>query len=580
LPSRALLLAVFLTAVAAAAFARTSGAQNPSVRNPATAADSVRILRRVKAAQVLFESRRRFQAPLHYRDADGYCERIGRFCARRSAGAFSDIPDEPAATTRERQKLLATLAVAAASLPGDSWTTGQRVRYLLEAGNDSSALTLARSCATDAWWCDALQGLTFHVQGHFVQAEQAFAHALAEMPRQMQCDWTDLSVLLEGTELDSYRKLDCDARQRANTRIWWLSDPLLMTPGNERRTAHYARLTWARVEKDGANGFGIAWGDDMRELIVRYGWAERWTVLPSTMTVYTDRLYVAHEREPNFHFFPGLSYELPLEAFGDSAWNLADDRPHESYAPEEITAFERLEPQISRFRRGDSTLIVAAFDVSGDSLLSSPPIRSALIIAPDDTTRFSIAVLDSAARRDVISIVTVTRPMLVGLELLSPDRHTAARWRSELSPIKFDSTAPALSDLLLFDATDSLAAGLNGAMATALGTRIVPQDKKIGVYWETYGSSPKDSALAITLSVLPLSPGILTRAMQALGIVHRREPVNIRWTESATGGATAAQSMLFDLSQVPRGRYELRLEVGSPAPASAVARATRVVEVR
>jgi hypothetical protein len=318
----------------------------------------------------------------------------------------------------------------------------------------------------------------------------------------------------------------------------------------------------------------------MRELIIRYGWAERWTVLPSAISAYTERLYVAHEREPNFHFFPALSYELPLGAYGDSAWNLADDRPHESYAPEEITAFEPLEPQVSRFRRGDSTLVVAAFDVSSDSLLSAAPVRSALIIAPDDTARFSLAVIDSAATRDVISIVTVTRPMLVGLELLTPDRHTAGRWRSALTPIMFDSTVPALSDLLLFDATDSLATDLNGAMATALGTRFLSQDRKVGVYWETYGSSRKDSALSITLSVVPLSTGFLTRAMQALGIVHRREPVNIRWTESGTGGVTAAQSMVFDLSKVPRGRYELRLEVGNPALPAAVARATRVVEVR
>jgi len=562
--------------------ARTSGAQTAATTKAVTAADSLRILKRAKSAQVQFESRRRFQAPLHYRDTDGHCEPIGRFCVRHTGEALSDIPSEPAATTRERQKLLATLATAAARLPSDSWITGQRVRYFVEEGDDSAAIAVAASCAAESWWCDALRGLALHANGSLVRAQQAFDRSLAGMPQLMRCDWTDLSVLLEGKALDSYRKLDCDTRQKANTRIWWLSDPLFVTPGNERRTAHYARLTWARIEKDGSNGFGMAWGDDMQEIIVRYGWAEKWTVLPSTTMLYSERSYVAHEREPNFHFFPAFSYDRPLDAFGDSAWDLSDDRPHESYAPEEITRIERLEPQVARFRRGDSTLIIAAFDVSGDTAWSSPVMRSALVIAPDDTARFSIAVLDSAARRDALSIVTATRPMLVGLELLSPDRHTAARWRSALRPITIESTAPVLSDLLLFDATDSLATDLNGAMATALGTRFVPQDKKIGVYWETYGSSPKDSALAISLSLVPLSPGLLTRAIQALGIGRRREPVNIRWTESAIGGgsAIAAQSMLFDLSQAPHGKYELRLEVGNPGLPSTVARATRVIEIR
>ena len=558
-----------------------AAAQTTATTKAVSPADSVRILKRAKAAQVRFEARRRFLAPFNYHDTDGPCEHIGRFCVRHTGEALSDIPSEPAATARERQKFLSSLAAAASGLPADSWITGQRIRYLIEAGDDSAALAVAASCTADVWWCDALRGLALHADGNFAHAEQAFTRSLAEMPRRTRCDWTDLSLLLEDEALDSYRKLDCDVRQKANTRIWWLSDPLFITPGNERRTAHYARLTWARIEKDGANGFGMPWGDDMQEIIVRYGWAEKWTVLPPTTTalIYSQPSYVAHEREPNFHFVPAVSYDGPLDAIGDSAWNLADDRPHESYAPEEITAFERIEPQISRFRRADSTLIVAAFDVGADSLLSAAPVRSALVIAPDDTTRFSIAVLDSAAKRDVISIATVARPILLGLELLSPDRHTAARWRSALSPITVDSTAPSLSDLLLFDVTDSLATDLTGALMTAIGTPALSHDKKIGVYWETYGSSPKDSALAITLSIIPLSSGLLTRAMQALGIVHRREPVNIRWAQSAAGAAIAAQSMLLDLSQVPRGRYELRLEVGNPA-SPAVARATRLVEVR
>src|SRR5918995_180148 len=58
--------------------------------------------------------------------------------------------------------------------------------------------------------------------------------------------------------------------------IGWLADPLYSLPGNDLRTEHYARHTMALLLQDASNPYGIVWGDDMRELLIRFGWPAHW----------------------------------------------------------------------------------------------------------------------------------------------------------------------------------------------------------------------------------------------------------------------------------------------------------------
>ena len=538
----------------------------------ASQTDSARILRAARAAQARFESRRRFLAPQTTIGFTGSCRTIGRFCRRASGVAFREIPDEPAGTTRARNDLLNVLRDAQRKIPGDGWVAGQRVRYLIEGGSDSAAAEAAGRCASEKWLCDALIGLAAHAANRFVAAEQAFARSLAEMPRDKRCAWTNLAQLLDGSALDAYKKLDCDGRQAPNRRIWWLADPLFSTPGNERRTEHFARETWAEIERGGTNGFGMKWAPDMTEMIVRFGWAEKWTQQLQSGIGVGGQSYVAHEREPDFHFLSQLPHTAPLAAFTDSAWSIADEDAGEGYAPRYLDAFVSIQPQLARFKRGDSTLIVAAFDVTGDTAWRYAGVRPALVIAPSDTSRFLIARFDSSARQSALWITAPSAVSLAGVELLSLDGKTAGRWRGSVTPLATDSTRSNISDILLFDATDSLATDIDGAIATALGRSTVTRDRRLGVYWESYGASAADTSRAVSLTLTPIAPSVVTRVLRALGVGKKLTPVDVRWRDAGAGADVQPKSVALDLSQVAPGRYELRLSVGEGATASSASR--------
>lgn len=548
-----------------------AGAQ-PARPGTVTRSDSLRILRTAKSAQMQFEARRRFLAPRTNDGARGPCQTIGRFCRHPSGVQFAEIPDEPPGTAIARRKLLLALASASARLPGDGWIVGQLVRYLIEAGDDSSARETAEGCRADRWWCLALAGLAAHTSAHFAAAERAFVRSLQEMPTSRRCEWTDLSILLEGDALGAYRKVACEARETVNRRIWWLADPLFSTPGNERRTGHFARHVWAEIDRGGTNGFGMSWAGDMKELIIRFGWPEKWTQQARTGLGYTSVSYVAHEREPDFHFLPAVSYDAPLSALDESAWKLSEERPREGYSPPYATTFTSIKPQLARFRRGDSTLVVAAFDVTDDTAWRHPAVRPALVIAPSDTARFLLALFDSTARKSALWVTTPSAEMLAGVELISLDGKAAGRWRGVVQPIPNDSGKPAISDLLLFDATDSLASTLDGAIASAYGNNSIAQDRKVGVYWESYGDTAADSARAVSLTLTPIAPSLVTRVIRALGVGKKLAPVDVRWRDASAGATMQPRSVLLDLSQVAPGRYELRLAIGEGQAARSAAR--------
>ena len=50
---------------------------------------------------------------------------------------------------------------------GTEWIAGQRVRYLLEAGDEDGAVAAARACRAERWWCAALEGLALHEAQRF-----------------------------------------------------------------------------------------------------------------------------------------------------------------------------------------------------------------------------------------------------------------------------------------------------------------------------------------------------------------------------------------------------------------------------
>lgn len=186
-----------------------------SLAYPQAEPDSQRILKEARSAQRRFESARRLHLPFGWARSGNCDERIGRLCMWHDDD--DEPPDQHLADIEEDEKivkargrLIGHLERAAASLRGDRWIAGQRVRYLVEDGRFGEAYAVALRCAPAGhWWCTALAGYALHAGGEFEAAEGAFANALAAMSMPQRCSWTDLSLFLKGELRDKYRNTPC-----------------------------------------------------------------------------------------------------------------------------------------------------------------------------------------------------------------------------------------------------------------------------------------------------------------------------------------------------------------------------------
>ena len=538
--------------------------------------DSAEIAKRARDLQATFERRRRQMLPRFYIGTADHCLIVGRFCEWHPNLSDYVVPDEGRDIVRARAQLLRDLEKASEAVPGDDWIVGQRIRYLVEA-HDTSAVSVARACRATQWWCEALLGLSLHVRGDFAAADSAFGVALDAMPTPMRCHWINLSPLLDDDVRGTYHKMSCAQREAADAKIWWVADPLFMTPGNERRTEHFSRVLHTLLQQNSVNTYGSSWGGDLAELILRFGWAEKWTQEPSrSMYSEAQPSITGHEREPGYHFFLTQRPPDSLALIADSVFDIYQFPPREQYAPVYTHGFVRLDAQVARFRRGDSTRVIAAYDVSTDTIFGRTNFAAALVAMGDESTTPSKTLVEESPTRNVLTVSTPWKEQLIGVELLAKDSAAAARWRSGFSEIPLDSGRISVSDLLFVDGAPALPVDLKEATERAHGGTKFRRNTKIGLFWELYGKTPADSALPISLTIMPIDEGLLRRTFRALRIAPKLTPLNIRWQENGAAGVLSARSIVLDLSAVPAGKYSVKLEVGDYPKAVA----SRIIEVK
>lgn len=518
--------------------------------------DSVAALGRAREAQARFERARRASLPFTAPAGGRVEERVGRFRFWHDDG-HSTPPPEPAAIREARGRLLAELDSAAARAAGDPWIAGQRVRYLIEQGAPDSAVSAAARCAASPWWCHALLGLARHAAGDVGRAEQAFDAALDAMPADRRCRWTDASLILEGPFRERYRRTDCARRAQLDAHLWWLARPLFLLPGNDRRTEHLARITMSEIQSDARNAYGISWGWDMAEIMVRYGWPIAWGAESRPYGGTEERAVVGYDRTPGFRFVPAPRALAEPYAATEDDWALRSSAPRAQYAPAYADSFVALPHQISTFRRGDSTLVLAAYDLTRDRGFGGHATEVALVLAPAPGIAPVVSRSDRAS--GVLVATTGPGPLLVGLEALSRGARRAARVRYALPPAS--ATRVMVSDLLLLEHVDSLPEALDRALSQALPSTDLGARRHIVVFWEAYGANPSGEAIEIALSVRRLGEGPLRRATRALGLTGPSRAIRLAWRESPRLDGAAGRAMLLDLSSLGPGRYRIELEV-------------------
>lgn len=536
---------------------------------PAEARAEDHATRDARSAQQRFERSRRANLPRRPGGGSAStCDaEIGRFCYWYDSTETDAVP-EPPRITRARLDLLGILDSVADRRPDDAWIVGQRVRYYVEAGRLDEALRIARSCRAEGWWCAALVGVVLHVSRKYPAADSAFGVALRGMPDEQRCEWLDLRVIADSRWLRAFRDASCARRAELANIAFTLGQPLWMMDGSDLRTEHFARHTMALVYEGSANVYGMSFGSDSRELLLRYGWPEWYTRHELTVGAFPSFAITGHDRQPAYYFFPDVQ-RLENARPGTDSWRLRDTPVPTLYAPRHIERMTPLPHQLGRFARGDSLLIVAKLRIA-DTVLERDRSEAALAVLRDGRVR-----VVSRTRGSAIAGMVRNDTLVVGVEALGDSSRHAARARYTIAPL--ECAGWCLSDVLVIDPTQlDSSSGPQEAVRAAYPELRVSASAAVGVFFEltrtaTAPSRPRPATF--TLTVAPVRVSVARRIAASLRLADRPEAVRMRWQEVV--GATGGRESRIIALQVPasaRGRYRLQVTVtphgGAPMTAS------------
>lgn len=540
--------------------------------------DSARVLARTRSAQAGFERFRYLRLPrTQPRGPGGRCDEvIGRFCFWFEDDPTPEPPPpEAPAIVQRRGVLLDALSAAADVLPGDGWIAGQRVRYLLEHGDEPGAVAAARACRAERWWCAALEGLALHEAQRFVEAQSAFDSALAAMPAEERARWTDVSDLLKAEDQRELRRVPQAERAALARRLWWLADPLWSHAGNDRLTEHYARWTMHLVQARARQVDRLSWRDDTREILVRYGWWTAWERLEPLFYGSMDEGVVAYNDPRSWEWIAPLAAAREPRTLDGGAFPLEEGAYTATrYAPEYAARVMGLPHQLAVFPRPEGAVLVAGYALDADSLPAEPRLRAAAIAMTDADATPAVSPWRPTAASGAFRLELPGRPAVVSLEVREDSTRLLARWRQGVT---WDVDAR-VSDLLLLAHPQARPESLDEAARLARGSARVRAGERIGLFWEMYGLPAGDS---VTVRVGLLAPRArwARRQLEAVGIARGARPARMGWRDAAAEGeAVAPRSVAVGIpADVRPGEYTLELTVSRPGHPAAVARRTVTV---
>jgi hypothetical protein len=541
--------------------------------------DSAAVLAEARSAQAAFERFRFQRLPrTHYRGSGGECdERIGRFCFWFSDDEGGDEPPpEPPAIAERRRELLAAFAQAAVALPGDGWIAGQRVHYLVEAGEDSTALAAARDCRAERWWCAALEGMALHHAGRFPDAERAFDAALAAMDADERERWTDVEILLAPEDKRTWRQTPAAERERLARRIWWLADPLWSQPGNDRLTEHYTRWTTHHIQQRARQVDALRWADDLRIIVLRYGWFTAWErYQPLYYSMADHSSAIGYNPARSWEFIPPLATAVDPALLTGDEWPLSEPEPTITrYTPAYARHILTLPHQMAAFPRPGGAMVVAGYALSPDSVPRDARLHAALVAMDDAGGRRAESPWQPTAASGSLFVEVPGSGSVVSLELREDSTRAVARRRQAVA---WDADAR-VSDLLLLAHPDARPTELMEAARIARGSATVAPGERVGVFWEMYRVQRSDS-LEVRVGLIPGRAVWGRRRLEALGIVQGARTVRLGWSEGVDAGPIVGRSLAVGIPPDMRpGDYTLEVTVAAPGRPPATAR--RPITVR
>lgn len=548
-------------------------AQVTNVR-PVTPPEVTTSIEMLRAAQEGFETFRRRNAPvMSVRSGPDRCdERVGRFCYWYEEGGPAP-PTEPEKIRQARDRLIEQIDSVGGRWPNDRWISGQRVRYLTEAGRYEDAVRAASECTSREWWCSALRGFAYHAAGRYEEADSSYEASLRLMTETERCNWRDLKFLLADNQLGQYREENCARRQPLERRIWWLSRPMLSGRGNDARTEYYSRLMMAHFVEDAPSAYAMGFDFDERELTLRYGWPIAWTRSPGGPLALgaVEPSLVGHERIPAHPFLPARGV-LDNPASSDSAgWRSKGIPPVRArYAPVYAKRLLPLEHQSALFRRGDSAMVIVAWSVGEDSGLKAAAdareLSAAMVLTRGDEDDAVLVRADSARGRGAFMARSAWGSMLLSIEIAAAKRQILARARYGVRRSDAPQSRIQLSDIVLFEPYDGMPVSAEDVLPHMKTSERIPVGSRVGLFWEAYNTDPSGEGIEVNITVAPASSstGWLARGLRALRRVREAQPVSVGLRDvSARGSPVTARAVEVDLSTLTPGRYLLQLEINA-----------------
>jgi len=277
---------------------------------------------------------------------------------------------------------------------------------------------------------------------------------------------------------------------------------------------------------------------------------------------------VSIEAVPAYRYIPaGFVLNDPPQS-DSAAWRLQLPPVMGRYAPPYAKSLVPLEHQKAVFKRGDSAIVVMAYDTKGTKQVDGAKIRAGLVVTQAGAVpRDFVAVHDSAPSFGVLTVRAPWGPLLMSAEVAAPERKAVARARYGVGPMRGPVARVILSDLLFYKSYGSFPSSVEEVAPHAIPTERVRAGEKLGVYWEAYGTDPVGEKIKVSLIVARENPddeegGFFKRLARSLKLARSATPVSVGVDDiSARGVTTSARAIELDISTLAKGAYYVQLEI-------------------
>ncbi len=561
--------------------------------------DSVDTIRKsARRAEARFERLARTLAPLRWGSEGGDCDEIvGRFCLTYDEGRLPEPEPEPSRVTEARREVIEALRHAFSYEADRLETTGPLVRYLVEDDRAAEAVSAARTYAllsADSVWGPLLLGFALHAAADDSAAEREFDAGLARLDPAERRGIEDVEWILSPRDRGVYRDLEDAARPAAEAKLWRHSDPLYLTPGNERRAEHIARRVWSRVLAMSPVVAGMPrWGKDLEEITVRYGVPAART--RTWGTIYRGGSLVEHFDPDQLAFVQEdlLSRgPAPTPPPGES-WALEEPRSRSGFAPRTIRRLIALDHQVTRIPAGPGAVV---FRVDGRMVMDSvatgaSSIMTGLWLLDGETLdELEQTVSTSPVSADTASfgleVLVSPGDRIYSLEGVDTASGMAARARYAVEvPVYGDLS---VSDPLIaaaFPANAPPQSRTDPALRPA-GSLVFRHGDEVGLYAEVVGLGRAVDGVRryeVELSIRDADRAAFpARALswlgRRLGLSSERKPPRVAWIANAPEEGPAVLAINLKLDDLGEGLHALVLSVTDLASGAAT-ESLRVVRI-